>query len=142
MRVAAILAGVVLGLGGLLVAVLYVFIIGWGCNGSDASEPPSPDSLGATLCDSAVFPWALLALGLATVIAPVWGAVVTARRRRYAPLLGGAAAAAAAVSLLGLALHAVEEGTESVGLFVGLPVLVCLGVAAVAIRRSRIERRQ
>jgi hypothetical protein len=142
MRVAVILAGVVLGLGGFLVSVLYLFIIGWGCNGSDASEPPSSGSVGAALCDSPAFGWGLLALGLAALIAPICGALVTARRRRYAPLLGGAAAAAAALAALGLALHAVEEGTESVALFVGLPALVCVGLAAVAVRQSRAERRQ
>ena len=142
MRAAVILAGVVLGLGGFLVAVIYSIIIGWGCNGTDAGEPPSPDSLGATLCDSPAFPWGVLTLGLAVLIAPLWGCVVAARRRRYAPLLGSAAAAAAAVSALGLMLHAVEEGTENAALFVGLPVLACLGMTAVAIRQSRTERGQ
>jgi len=142
MRAAVILAGVVLGLSGFLVAVIYSIVIGWGCNGTDAGEPPSPDSLGATLCDSPAFPWALLALGFVALIAPVWGAVVAARRRRYSPLLGCAAAAAAAVSALGLMLHAVEEGTENAALFVGLPVLACLGMTAVAIRQSRTERGQ
>lgn len=140
MRAAVILAGVVLGLGGFLVAVIYSIIIGLGCNGTDAGEPPSPDSLGATLCDSPAFPWAVLALGLAALIAPLWGCVVAARRRRWGPLLGSAAAAAAAVSALGLMLHAVEEGTENAALFVGLPVLACLGITAVAIRQSRTER--
>lgn len=88
MRVAVILAGVVLGLGGFLLSVLYLFIIGWGCNGSDASEPPSSGSVGAALCDSPACGWGLLALALAALIAPICGAVVTARRRRYAPLLG------------------------------------------------------
>lgn len=140
MRAAVILAGVVLGLGGFLVAVIYSIIIGLGCNGTDAGEPPSPDSLGATLCDSPAFPWAVLALGLAALSAPLWGCVVAVRRRRYAPLLGSAAAAAAAVSALGLMLHAGEEGTENAALFVGLPVLACLGITAVAIRQSRTER--
>lgn len=142
MRVAVLLAGVVLGLGGLFVAVIYAFIIGWGCNGSDAGEPPSAGSVGATLCDSPAFPVALLVLGLATLVVPVAGAVVAARRRRYAPLLGSAAVAAGAVLTLGLLLHAVEEGSESAGLFVGLPLLACAGLAAVAIRQGRAERRQ
>jgi hypothetical protein len=63
MRAAVILAGAVLGLGGFLVAVIYSIIIGLGCNGTDAGEPPSPDSLGAALCDSPAFPWSVLALG-------------------------------------------------------------------------------
>ena len=58
------------------------------------------------------------------------------------PLLGSAAAAAAAVSALGLMLHAVEEGTENAALLVGLPVLACVGMTAVAIRQSRTERGQ
>lgn len=82
----------------------------------------------------------MLALGLAALIAPLWGCVVAVRRRRWAPLLGSAAAAAATVSALGLMLHAVEEGTENAALFVGLPVLACLGITAVAIRQSRTER--
>jgi hypothetical protein len=44
MRAAVILAGVALGLGGFLAAVIYSIIIGSGCNGTDAGEPPSPDS--------------------------------------------------------------------------------------------------
>jgi energy-converting hydrogenase Eha subunit A len=142
MRAAVILAGVVLGLGGFLAAIIYSIVIAWGCNGTDAGEPPSPHSLGATLCDSPAFPWAVLALGLAALIAPLWGCVVAVRRRRWAPLLGSAAAAAATVSALGLMLHAVEEGTENAALFVGLPVLACVGLTAVAIRQSRTERGQ
>jgi energy-converting hydrogenase Eha subunit A len=142
MRAAVILAGVVLGLGGFLAALIYSIVIAWGCNGTDAGEPPSPHSLGATLCDSPAFPWAVLALGLAALIAPLWGCVVAVRRRRWAPLLGSAAAAAVTVSALGLMLHAVEEGTENAALFVGLPVLACVGLTAVAIRQSRTERGQ
>jgi uncharacterized membrane protein len=142
MRVAVILAGVVLGLGGLFVAVIYGFIIEWGCNGSDAGEPPSAGSVGATICESSAFDAVLLALGLATLVVPMVGAVLAARRRRYAPLLGAAAVAAGAVFALGLALHAVEEGSESAELFVGLPLLTCAGLAAVAIRQGRAERRQ
>jgi hypothetical protein len=130
MQAAVILAGVVLGLGGFLVAIIYSIIIDWGCNGTDAGEPPRRT------------PWAPLALGLVALIAPVWGAVVAARRRRYSPLLGYAAGAGAAVSALGLMLHAVEEGTENVALFLGLPVLACLGMAALAIRQGRTERGQ
>ncbi len=142
MRAAVILAGVVLGLSGLFVAVIYGFIIEWGCNGSDAGEPPSAGSTGATLCDSPAFPVALLALGLAALVVPVAGAVLAARRRRYAPLLGSAAVAAGAVFVLGLLLHAVEQGSESAELFVGLPLLACAALAAGAIGQSRAERRQ
>jgi hypothetical protein len=140
MRVAVILAGVVLGLGSLLVAGLYALIIGFGCSGTDAGEPPSPDSIGHTLCDSPALPVALVVLGVCAAAAPLWGAVIAARRGRYAPLLGSAAVAAGAVSGLALITHAVEEGTENVALIVGLPVLVCVCLALVAVRQGRAER--
>lgn len=123
-------------------AVIDGFIIEWGCNGSDAGQPPSAGSVGATICDSSAFDAVLLALGLATLVVPMAGAVLAAGRCRYAPLLAAAAVAEGAVFALGLVLHAVEEGSESAGLFVGLPLLACAGLAAVAIRQGRAERRQ
>ena len=140
MRVAAILAGVVLGLAGLFVSAIYLFAIGWGCEGSDASEPPPVGSVGAAICDSPALAPAVLALALAALVAPVVGAVIAARRRRPAPLLGSAAVAAGAVSGLGLVL--VEVQSASAELFVGLPLLVCVGAVAVAVRQSRTESRQ
>ena len=140
MRAAAILAGVVLGLAGLVVSAIYLLLIGWGCEGTDAGDPPPDGSLGATLCDSPAFPPALLALGLAALVAPLVGAVIAARRRRPAPLLGSAAVAAGAVSVLGLVLTAVQSASAE--LFIGLPLLVCIGVGAVAVRQSRAERPQ
>ena len=86
MRVAAIVAGVLLGLGSLFVASVYALIIGFGCSGTDAGEPPSPGSVGHTLCDSSALPVALVVLGLAALTAPVWGGVVAARRGRYSTL--------------------------------------------------------
>jgi hypothetical protein len=56
MRVAVIVAGVVLGLGSLVLSGLYALIIGFGCSGTDAGEPPSADSIGDTLCDSPALP--------------------------------------------------------------------------------------
>ena len=53
-----------------------------------------------------------------------------------------AAVAPGAVFALGLVLHAVEEGSESAELFVGLPLRACAGLTAVAIRQGRAERRQ
>jgi hypothetical protein len=141
MRVAVILAGVVLGLGSLVVAGLYVLIIGFGCSGTDAGEPPSPDSIGHALCDSPALPVGLIVLAAGAVAAPLWGAVIAARRPGYAPLLSSAAVAAAAVSGLALITHAVEEGTENVALIVGAPVLVCVCLALIAVRQSRTERR-
>jgi hypothetical protein len=140
MRVAVIVAGVVLGLGSLVVSGLYALIIGFRCNGTDAGEPPSPDSIGHTLCDSPALPVGLIVLAVGAVAAPFWGAVIAARRRRYAPLLGSAAVAAGAVSALALITHAVEEGTENVALIVGAPVLVCVCLALIAVRQSRAER--
>lgn len=140
MRAAAILAGVVLGLAGLVVSAIYLIFIGWGCEGTDAGDPPPDGSLGATLCDSPAVPPALLALGLAALVAPLVGAVIAARRRRPAPLLGSAAVAAGAVSGLGLVL--VEVQSASPELFVGLPLLVCIGVGVLTVRQSRAERRQ
>jgi hypothetical protein len=140
MRVAVILAGVVLGLGSLVVSGLYVLIIGFGCSGTDAGEPPSADSIGHTLCDSPVLPVGLVVLGLGAAVAPVWGGAIAARRRGYAPLLGFTAVAAGAVSALALITHAVEEGSENVALIVGAPVLVCVCLVLVAVRQSRIER--
>jgi hypothetical protein len=96
MRAAAILAGVVLGLAGLVVSAIYLIFIGWGCEGTDAGDPPPDGSLGATLCDSPALSPALLALGLAALVAPLVGAAIAARRRRPAPLLGSAAVAAGA----------------------------------------------
>ena len=141
MRVAVILAGVGLGVLGLWVAALYGFIIGFGCDGTDAGQPPPPGSVGATLCDSPAFPVVLFALGLASLIAPIVGGVV-ARRRGYSRLWASAALAAAALSVMGLLLHAVEGGTENVALFVGAPLLACVGLAAIAVRQSRAERQQ
>jgi hypothetical protein len=135
MRGAAILAGVVLGLAGLLVSVIYLFVIGWGCQGSDASEPPAPGSTAAALCDSPALDGVQLALGLTALVAPVVGGVIAARRRRPAPLLGSIAVAAGAVAGLGLVLVAVQSATAV--LFVGLPLLVCAGAGAVAFRHSR-----
>jgi hypothetical protein len=140
MRVAVILAGVVLGLGSLVVAGLYVLIIGLGCSGTDAGEPPSPDSIGHALCDSPALPVGLIVLAIGAVAAPFWGAVIAARRGRYAPLLGSAAVAAGAVSGLALITHAVEEGTENVALIVGVPVLVWVGLVLTAVRQSRAEQ--
>lgn len=139
MRVAVVLVGVGLGLLGFWVAAIYGFIIGFGCNGTDAGQPPPSGSVGATLCDSPIFPVVLFALGLAALAAPIAGGVM-ARRRGYSSLWASAAVAAGALSVLGVLLHAVEGGTESVELFVGAPVLVCLGLAAVAIRQHRAER--
>lgn len=140
MRVVVILAGLVLGLGGLFVSVIYGYIIGLGCEGTDAGDPPPDGSLGATLCDSPALPVALVALALAAIVAPVAGAVIAARRHRFAPLLSSAAVAAGAVSGLGLVL----VGTQSAdaALFVGLPLLVCVCAGAAAVWQSRAERRQ
>ena len=140
MRVAVILAGVVLGLGSLVVSGLYVLIIGFGCSGTDAGEPPSADSIGHTLCDSPVLPVGLVVLGLGAAVAPIWGGATAARRRSYAPLLGAAAVAAGAVSGLALITHAVEEGSENVALIVGAPVLACVCLVLVAVRQKYIER--
>jgi hypothetical protein len=139
MRVAVIVAGVVLGLGSLIVSGLYTLIIGFGCSGTDAGEPPSADSIGHALCDSPALP-GLVVLGLGATVAPVWGGAIAARRRGYAPLLGSAAVAAGAVSALALITHAVEEGTENVALIVGAPVLVCVCLAVIAVRQRRTER--
>ena len=141
MRVAVILAGVVLGLGGFLVAAIYGFIIGWGCNGSDASEPPPSGSVGAALCGSPAFAGVLLVLGLTALVVPILGAVIAARRRRYGPLLSSAAVAAGALSGLGLALLAAQDGANA-ALFVGAPLLACVGLGALALRQSRAERQQ
>jgi hypothetical protein len=141
MRVALILTGIALGLAGLFVAATFELIIGVGCHGTDAGEPPPPGTFGHTLCDSPALPVALALLGLAALVAPVVGGVVAARRGAYTPLLGWAAAAAGAVSALGLLIHAIEQGTESVELFVGLPVLVCVGLVAATIRQARSESR-
>ena len=125
-----------LGLAGLVVSAIYLIFIGWGCEGTDAGDPPPDGSLGATLCDSPALPPALLALGLAAMVAPLVGAVIAARRRP-APLLGSAAVAAGAVSGLGLVL--VEVQSASPELFVGLPLLVCIGVGVVAVGQSRAQ---
>ena len=85
-------------------------------------------------------PPAVLALGLAALVAPLVGAVIAARRRRPAPLLGSAAVAAGAVSGLGLVLAEVQSASPE--LFVGLPLLVCIGVGVVAVRQSRAQPRQ
>lgn len=140
MRVAVIVAGLVLGLGSLAVSGLYALIIGFGCSGTDAGEPPSADSIGHTLCDSPALPVGLVVLGLGAAVAPVWGGAIAARRRGYAPLLGSAAVAAGAVSGFALITHAVEEGTENVALIVGAPVLVCACLVVIAVRQGRIER--
>jgi hypothetical protein len=76
MRVAVIVAGVVLGLGSLVVSGLYALIIGFGCSGTDAGEPPSADSIGHTLCDSPALPVGLVVLGLGGALAPVWGGAI------------------------------------------------------------------
>jgi hypothetical protein len=140
MRVAAILAGVVLGLAGLLVSVIYLFVIGWSCEGTDAGDPPTPGSTAAALCDSPAIDGVELALGLTALVAPVVGGVMAARRRRPAPLLGSIATAAGAVCGLGLVL--VVVGSATAELFVGLPLLACVGLGAVAVRQSRTESRQ
>lgn len=140
MRVAAILAGVALGLAGLFVSVIYLLLIGWGCEGSDASEPPAPGSRAAALCDSPAIDGVALALGLAVLVAPLVGGVIAARRHRPAPLLGSVAVAAGAATALGLVVVGVQSATAE--LFVGLPLLVCIGAGAVAVRQSRAERRQ
>ena len=140
MRVAVIVTGVALGLGSLFVAGIYALIIGFGCSGTDAGEPPSADSIGHTLCDSAVLPVGLVVLGLGAAVAPIWGGATAARRRSYAPLLGAAAVAAGAVSGLALITHAVEEGSENVALIVGAPVLACVCLVLVAVRQKYIER--
>lgn len=140
MRVAVIVAGVLLGLGSLIVSALYTLIIGFGCSGTDAGEPPSADSIGHALCDSPALPVGLVMLGLGAGVAPVWGGAIAARRRGYAPLLSSAAVAAGAVSALAVITHAVEEGTENVALIVGAPVLVCACLAVIAVRQSRAER--
>jgi hypothetical protein len=140
MRVVVILAGGLLGLVGLFVAVIYWVIIGFSCNGTDAGDPPTPGSSAAELCDSPAFDGVQLALGLAAFVVPIVGSVVAARRRRYTPLLGSIAAAAGALSGLGVLLLGV--GSATVELFVGLPLLACVGVGAVTVRQSRAERRQ
>ena len=38
-----------LGLAGLVVSAIYLIFIGWGCEGTDAGDPPPDGSLGATL---------------------------------------------------------------------------------------------
>ena len=141
MRVAVILAGVVLGLGGLLLAVIYAYIIDLGCEGSDAGEPPSPGSVGATLCDSPALSVLVPALLFVALAAPVLGGVLAARRRGVAPLLASLAAAAAALSAMGLILLAAEDGGANGALFVGAPALACVALVAVAVRQSRSERR-
>jgi hypothetical protein len=140
MRVTAILVGIVLGLVGLLVAALFGLIIGFGCEGTDAGEPPPAGTFGHSLCESPALPVACALLGLIAVVAPVAGGLVAARRRGYVALLAAAAAAAGAVSLLGLLIHAIEQGTESAELFVGLPVLVCAALVALTLHRRRSER--
>ena len=40
------------GLAGLVVSAIYLIFIVWGCEGTDAGDPPADGSLGATLCDS------------------------------------------------------------------------------------------
>lgn len=142
MRVVVILAGVVLGLAGFWLVVIYGYIIGLGCEGTDAGEPPAPGSAGAALCDSPALPVALVALLLVALVAPIVGGVIAARRRGWASFWGAAAIAAAAVSAQGLLLHVVEGGTESVELFVGAPLVACLGLTVLALRRRRAERRQ
>jgi hypothetical protein len=81
-------------------------------------------------------------LGMATGRMPAIPGGVVARRRGYSSLWASAAVAAGALSVLGLLLHAVERGTGSVELFVGAPVLACVGLAAIAARQSRAERAQ
>lgn len=141
MRAAVILAGVVLGLGGFLLAVIYAYIIDLGCEGSDAGEPPSPGSVGASLCDSPALPPLVLVLAFFALAAPVVGGVLAARRRGVAALLGCLAVAAAALSAMGLLLLAAEDGGANGALFVGAPVLACLALVAVAAGLSRSERR-
>jgi hypothetical protein len=136
-RVAVIAAGSVLGIAALWLAAFYGFVVSIGCNGSDAGEPPDPGSFGHTVCDSPLLPATVLALALGAGAAPVWGGMAAARRGGSAPLLASLALAAGAIVVLGLIIHAVEEGTENAELIVGAPLLACLALAAVAARVRR-----